>query len=53
LSKLDKNEWQKGVLPKSLKVARRYSHWSTLSKGTKRNDKKRQSIINDVAQQLQ
>ena len=53
LSKLDKNEWQKGVLPKSLKLARRYSHWSTLSKGTRRNDKKRQSIINDVAQQLQ
>ena len=52
LSKLDKNEWQKGVLPKSLKVARRYSHWSTLNKGTKRNDKKRQSVINQVAQQL-
>ena len=52
LSKLDKNEWQKGVLPKSLKVARRYSHWSTLNKGIKRNDKKRQSVINQVAQQL-
>ncbi|WP_085247828.1 DUF3482 domain-containing protein [Gilliamella mensalis] len=52
LSKLDKNEWEKGVLPKSLKVARRYSHWSTLNKGTKRNDKKRQSTIRNVAQQL-
>jgi len=52
LSKLDKNKWQKGVLPKSLKVARRYSQWSTLNKGTKRNDKKRQSIINEVAKQL-
>ena len=53
LSRLDKNEWQKGVLPKSLKVARRYSQWSTLNKGSKRNDKKRQSVINQVAQQLQ
>lgn len=53
LSRLDKYEWQKGVLPKSLKVARRYSQWSTLNKGSKRNDKKRQSVINQVAQQLQ
>ena len=53
LSKIDKNKWQKGVLPKSLKIARRYSQWSTLNKGSKRNDKKRQSIINQVAQQLQ
>ncbi|OCG43745.1 hypothetical protein A9G35_09475 [Gilliamella sp. Choc5-1] len=52
LSKLDKTEWEKGVLPKSLKVARRYSHWSTLNKGIKRNDKKRQSTIRNVAQQL-
>ncbi|MWP46130.1 DUF3482 domain-containing protein [Gilliamella sp. Pas-s27] len=52
LSKLDKNEWEKGVLPKSLKVARRYSYWSTLNKGTKKNDKKRQSIIRNVAQQF-
>ncbi|OCG16841.1 hypothetical protein A9G24_03905 [Gilliamella sp. App6-5] len=52
LSKLDKSEWEKGILPKSLKVARRYSHWSTLNKGIKRNDKKRQSTIRDVAEQL-
>ncbi|OCG58394.1 GTPase/DUF3482 domain-containing protein [Gilliamella sp. Nev3-1] len=52
LSKLDKQEWEKGVLPKSLKVARRYSHWSTLNKGTKRNDKKWQSTIRNVAEQL-
>lgn len=52
LSKLDKTEWEKGVLPKSLRLARRYSHWSTLNKGTKRNDKKRQSTIRNVAQQL-
>ncbi|SCC19807.1 small GTP-binding protein domain-containing protein [Gilliamella bombicola] len=52
LSKLDKNEWEKGVLPRTLKVARRYPHWSTLNKGTKRNDKKRQSTIRNVAQQL-
>ncbi|OCG22960.1 DUF3482 domain-containing protein [Gilliamella sp. App4-10] len=52
LSKLDKTDWEKGVLPSCLKVARRYSHWSTLNKGTKRNDKKRQSTIRNVAQQL-
>ncbi|OCG27019.1 hypothetical protein A9G11_00420 [Gilliamella sp. wkB108] len=52
LSKLDKNKWQTGVLPKSLKVARRYSQWSTLNKGTKRHDKKRQSAIREVAEQL-
>lgn len=52
LSKLDQSEWEKGQLPKSLKVARRYSQWSTLNKGTKRNDKKRQSTIRSVAEQL-
>lgn len=52
LSKLETEEWKKGVLPKSLKVARRYSHWSTLNKGTKRNDKKRESTIENVAEQL-
>lgn len=52
LSNLDNSEWEKGVLPKSLKVARRYSQWSNLNKGTKRYDKKRQSTIRDVAKQL-
>lgn len=52
LSKLEQQEWEKGVLPKELKIARRYSQWSTLNKGTKRNDKKRQSTIKHVAEQL-
>ncbi|OCG31844.1 hypothetical protein A9G34_07670 [Gilliamella sp. Choc4-2] len=52
LSKLDESDWEKGVLPKSLKIARRYSHWSTLNKGTKRHDKRRQSTIMEVANQL-
>lgn len=52
LSNLDNKEWEKGVLPKSLKLARRYSKWSNLNKGTKRYDEKRQSTIRDVANQL-
>jgi GTPase len=52
LSKLDKSEWEKGMLPKNLKVARHYSYWSTLNQGTKRHDKKRQSTIRSIAEQL-
>lgn len=52
LSKLDTQKWEKGLLPKNLKVARRYLLWSTLNKGTKRNDKKIQSTIEHVAEQF-
>ncbi|OCG08999.1 hypothetical protein A9G13_02780 [Gilliamella sp. wkB178] len=52
LSKLDKSEWEKGKLPTSLKVARGHSQWSTLNKGTKRHDKRRQSTIRKLSEQL-
>ncbi len=53
LTKLDNSQWEKGVLPKSLKVARNYTQWSALNKGTRKHDEKRQSIVENVARQLQ
>lgn len=52
LTNLDETLWQKGKIPKKLKSARAHPEWSSLNKGMKLHDERRQSVIENVASEL-